>query len=102
MCSAQGHVRFTPKADMCSATSHVRFVPKADIGSVCDQLAFCLVQAAFESDVFARRCTVKRGRAGHDCENEHGRKSKANKSKRTPFYFGGFSHPGRLAAVDEG
>ena len=71
MCSALGDVRFTPKADMCSATRDVRFVPKADIGSVCDQLAFCLVQAAFESDVFARRCTVKRGRAGHDCENEH-------------------------------
>jgi hypothetical protein len=88
---------------MCGAQAIVRFVPIADIGSVCDQLAFCLVQAAFESDVFARRCTVKRGRAGHDCENEHGRKSKANQEQaRRPFYFGGFSHPGRLAAVDEG
>ena len=74
-----------PKADMCSALGHVRFVPKADIGSVSDQLAFCLVQAAFESDVFARRCTVKCGRAGHDCENEHGRKSKTDQEQRDGF-----------------
>ena len=31
MCSANRHVRFTPKADMCGATRHVRFVPIADI-----------------------------------------------------------------------
>jgi hypothetical protein len=85
-----------PKADMCSATRYVRFVPEADIGSVSDQLAF-LAQAAFESDVFARWCTVKRGRTGNDCENERGRKSKTDQEQlRRLFWSGGFGHPVRL------
>ena len=31
MCSAKGHVRFTPKADMCGAKADVRFVPIAEL-----------------------------------------------------------------------
>jgi hypothetical protein len=31
ICSAKGHVRFTPIADSRSALAHVRFGPKADI-----------------------------------------------------------------------
>jgi hypothetical protein len=56
ICSAKGHVRFTPnsdresgfsqevmsalppKADICSALAHVRFGPKADIVGLFDHL----------------------------------------------------------------
>ena len=98
-CAVQKGMSALPsKADMCGATRDVRFVPKADIGSASDELAFCLVQAAFESDVFARWCMVKRGRAGHDCDNERGRKSKTDQEQRRRFFGSGrFGHPGRLA-----
>jgi hypothetical protein len=38
ICTAIGHVRFTPNADMCRATRDVRFGPKADLLSLFDDL----------------------------------------------------------------
>jgi hypothetical protein len=60
ICSAKGHVRFTPKSDMCSATQYVRFVPKADSCSAANRVAIrafavvrhsgvaCVLQAKFD------------------------------------------------------
>ena len=47
MCSAKGHVRFTPKADMCGAKRDVRFVPIADIAPAANNEAADYRIAAF-------------------------------------------------------
>src|SRR5215467_14400270 len=63
---ANGHVCFTPKADMCGATAHVCFRPKADMMKFSGDVATAGERGVSLSARFLRHL---RRSTGSDCKN---------------------------------